>query len=388
MKVAMVTQSYYPQLGGVTEHVHWLTQSLRTLGHHVTVITSGPPVTGERDIIRVGRNARFPINGALVNVTIGIGMRRKLAAIYAEGGFDLIHIHSPLEPTLPLAALMASESTSVPVVGTFHMCARVSPSYEVFAGLLNRYARRLDRRIAVSRAAERFASRYFPAEYTVIPNAIDFSRFAESNGAVAEMPRDKVNLLFVGRLDIRKKVPWLISAFKGLSTRNADCRLTIVGTGMTGWICRIAAYPLSGKSIMFTGKVDPGSLPSYYASSDIFCSLPSGGESFGIVLLEAMAAGKPVIASDIPGYREIVTHRVEGLLIAPGDTRSLVEAMAWLAGDPQARQSMGNLGRLKAIRFDRAKIAGNIEHVYRQAVAQPILSRYHESTKHGGIRLS
>jgi phosphatidylinositol alpha-mannosyltransferase len=362
MKIAMVTQSYYPRVGGVTEHVHYLSGALRGLGHEVTIVTSGPGPEDERDVIRVGRNAVFPINGALVNVTLGLGLGRRLRDIFSREGLDLIHIHSPLEPTLPLIALMASRSVDVPVVGTFHMCARVSPAYEVFAGRLRGYADRLDGRIAVSEAARRFAMKYFPGLYRVIPNGVCFDRFRNP----AEPPwreTDRPTVLYVGRFDLRKKVPWLISGFKRLLRAHPRSKLVLVGSGLTEPVCRLTALPL-GDAVRFCGQVPPSRLPSHFAGSDVFCSVPGGGESFGIVLLEAMAAGKPIVGTDIAGYRDVVEHGGEGLLVPPGDTRALADALRLLVEDGQQRKAMGSMGREKARRFDWSNIAGEVTGVY------------------------
>lgn len=346
MKIGMVTQSYYPRVGGVTEHVHYLSAALRSLGHDVTIVTSGPSSKHERDIIRVGRNAAVPMNGALVNVTVGLGLRGRLSDIFRHQDFDLIHIHCPLEPTLPLMALMASSRVDVPVVGTFHMCARVSPAYEVFSGRLSKYAARLDARIAVSEAARRFALKYFPGDYSVIPNGVCFDRF-QSLSEPSLRDDGRPTVLFVGRFDPRKNVPWLISGFKRLLKTCPRSRLLLVGSGLTKPICRLMALPL-GDAVRFEGQVPPGDLPACFAASDVVCSVPRGSESFGIVLLEAMAAGKPIVGTDIAGYRDVVEHEVEGLLVPPGDTRALAEALRLLIEDRERRKTMGLRGREKA----------------------------------------
>ena len=390
MKVAMVSQSYYPSLGGVTEHVHHLSSALRSLGHDVTVITAGPAPNGGDDgtgVVRIGRNALFPINGAFVNVTVGLSLRRRLGDIFKHHDFDIIHIHSPLEPTLPLAALMAARGVDCPVVGTFHMSARVSPAYEVFADVLRTYAFRLDVRIAVSRAARRFAMRYFPGDYRLIPNGVAYGRFARPTPEVPELADGRINILFVGRLDMRKRAPSLIAAFKTLRREEPGSRLIVVGKGFMEPACRVAAYPLAGKDVVFTGRVSPADLPSYYNSSDIFCSVPGGSESFGIVLLEAMAAGLPVVATAIEGYREIVSDGEDGLLVTPGDTAGLARALARLAGDDGLRTAMGRMGRQKAARFDWSHIARRIADVYRDLRSQPVYRRSSEYRRSKGIRL-
>jgi phosphatidylinositol alpha-mannosyltransferase len=148
--------------------------------------------------------------------------------------------------------------------------------------------------------------------------------------------------------------------------------LVLVGSGLTIPLCRLLAVPLVGKAILFAGQVSPAELPKYYASSDVFCSLPKGSESFGIVLLEAMAAGKPVVGTDIDGYREIIEHGVDGLLVQRGDTESLTQALHGLIRDEGRRHAMGLKGREKARRFDWSRIADSVQAVYNSlCVSQP-----------------
>jgi phosphatidylinositol alpha-mannosyltransferase len=297
--------------------------------------------------------------------------------------------------------LTAARSLDCPVIGTFHMSARVSPAYEVFSRALAPYADRLDGRIAVSRAARIFAQKYFPGESVLVPNGVYCERFeapaehpasaadrsAESDERIGRLNDGRINFLYVGRLDVPKKVPWLISAFKRAHRRNHHCRLVIIGKGLTEPACRLAAYSLPRDSVVFAGSVDPSRLPSYYLSSHIFCSVPSGSESFGIVLLEAMAAGKPVIGTSIEGYSEIVRDGIDGILIRPGDTEALVDAMTRLAVDEAARLAMGCSGRVRAREFDWSHIAGCIGQVYCDLRSQPVFRGTHETAGRKNIRL-
>lgn len=363
MKIAMVSQSYYPRFGGVTEHTHNLAQNLRQIGHQVIVITSGPGQSDDQ-VLRIGRNIFVPMNGAMVNATIGLNLSRKLKNLFTSFGFDLIHIQCPLEPTLPLAALVAAMRISIPVVGTFHMTARISPAYEIFGGMLQRYARRLDLRIAVSECARRFAERYFPGDYHVIPNGVDTSRFKPKALDDNKNTSPNISLLYVGRFDMRKQVPLLIDAFKAAYASRKNCRLVLVGTGLTQAYCELKAGRLKGQVIQFAGKVSSEDLPAYYQNCDIFCSIPSGSESFGIVLLEAMSSGCPIICSDIEGYREIVENGVQGLLVSPNKLDQVVDAILKLVDNPQIRLSMGSQGRLKALQYDWQIIAAKTSELY------------------------
>jgi phosphatidylinositol alpha-mannosyltransferase len=379
VKIAMVTQSYYPRVGGVTEHVHYLSAALRRLGHQVAVITSGPGTRADRDTIRIGRNAVFPMNGAMVNVTLGLRLRRQLKRTISGGGYDLVHIHCPLEPTLPLATLMAVRELGCPTVGTFHMAARVSPAYEAFGAFLQKHADRLDARIAVSKTARAFANKYFPGDYHLVPNGVDFDRFASGAVTVPELDDGRVNILFVGRFDWRKNIPAMISAFQRMSRANRGCRLVLVGKGLTEPWCRLKARLSAGGGVLFKGCVPPAELPAYFASSHIFCSVPRGSESFGIVLLEAMAAGKPVIGADIPGYRDVIEDGQTGILVPPGRTDMLADAMSRLARSKVERSRMGENGRRKAREYDWARLAARIENIYRGLRRPPQNREDHDS---------
>ncbi len=388
MRVAMVSQSYYPALGGVTEHVHSLWLALRKLGCDVTIITAGPQRESENGVIRIGINVPFPINGAIVNVTLGLRLAARIQSIINRLNSDIIHIHSPLEPTLPLAALMASHNLRQPVIGTFHMSARISPAYEVFGTMLRRYARRINVRIAVSQAAKFFARRYFPGSYRVVPNGVDCMRFSNGNLRIREFDDHKINFLFVGRFDPRKQVRTLIRAFKRLASKRDDCRLILVGKGITYPCCLAEAGCLAGKNVIFVGKVPPSKLPAYYRSADVFCSIPKGSESFGIVLLEAMAAGKPVIASDIDGYREIITNGSEGILVDPKDIDEIANAMTVLADDVDMRKQMGIRGLRRAKEFDWQRIAMEVFKIYRQVLSAPTFRGRNGSRTISGVAIA
>ncbi|MFC1800410.1 glycosyltransferase family 4 protein [Candidatus Eisenbacteria bacterium] len=381
MKIAMVTQSYYPRVGGVSEHVHYLSAALRRLGHEVAVITSGPGTSRDRDTIRIGRNTVFPINGAMVNVTVGLRLRKQIRQTITDGDYDLVHIHCPLEPTFPLATLMAVRDLHCPTVGTFHMAARVSPAYEAFGTFLQKHANRLDARIAVSETARTFANKYFPGDYHLVPNGVDFERFASGTQRVPELDDGKVNILFVGRFDLRKNIPATISAFQRVSRKNKNCRLVLVGKGFTEPWCRLKARGSAVGDILFKGCVRPAELPAYFTSSHIFCSVPRGSESFGIVLLEAMAAGKPVIGADIPGYRDVVEDGVTGILVPPGQTGMLADAMSHLAQDQGERSRMGENGRRKAMEYDWSRLAARIENIYRGLHGPPENREDHDSAQ-------
>ena len=370
MKIGIVTQSYYPRPGGVTEVAHFSARELRKLGHDVTIITTH--YTGsereEPGVIRIGRNVLVPVNGAWVNMTVGAGLRGELRRIFERERFDVVHAHCPLVPTLPLLSL----ETALPrqkVVGTFHAAADSNFFYWFFRRLLEKRARRLDRRMAVSEAARDFVSKYFPGDYEIVPNGIDCTRFRPGIEPLAQYRDGRINVLFVGRLDPRKGVPYLCKAMPLVGRElGGNVRFLIVGEkGLRARLCPRPA-DLRGAEIAWIGRVSPEDLPRYYATADIFCSPATGQESFGIVLLEAMASGVAIVASDIPGYRTIVNPAREGILVPPRDPGELARAIVSLARDGELRRELGEAGRRQALRYDWPVVVRRLESVYRDVL--------------------
>lgn len=363
LKICIVTQSYYPKPGGVTEVAHYTAVGLRRRGHDVTIVTTHFAARNrdEQGIIRIGRNFVVPVNGAWVNVTGGLGIRRRLREIFEREHFEIIQTHCPLVPTLPLQALMAAGCRQK-VVGTFHAAAEGNIAYRIFQKPLRKRACRLDHRIAVSNSAARFAGRYFPGDYEIIPNGIDCSRFHPDIEPLPELKDGRLNILFVGRMDRRKGLHHLIKAIPIAQKRlNRKMRLLLIGEEGLRNLFRARPFRLFGAEIRPVGRISPSVLPRYYASADIFCSPATGRESFGIILLEAMASGIPIIASDIEGYRGVLSDGVEGFLVPPRDPERIADALLELANDPLMRKEMGKRGRAKSLVYDWAAVVDMLE---------------------------
>jgi phosphatidylinositol alpha-mannosyltransferase len=381
VRLGIVSQSYYPKPGGVTEVVHYTARELRRLGHEVAIVTTNYRNRSEDtpDVVRIGRNMIVPVNGAWVNVTIGFRLRNQLARIFRERELDIIQTHCPLVPTLPLLALQAAGKDQK-VVGTFHAAAQGNMGYAIFRRALDRRARRLDARIAVSEPAYDFASRYFPGDYDIVPNGIDCARFNPSVEPFDQPDDDPLEILYVGRMDKRKGVPYLLQALPlARKNMNRRIRLTLVGEGMVRSALLHRPIPSQGVEIVVAGRVRPEDLPRHYRSADIFCSPATGRESFGIVLLEAMASGVPVIASDIPGYRRVVSHEKEGLLVPPRNPRALADAIVRLETDPAGRAELGAHGVEKAQLYDWSIITKKLESVLLRTLEE------RESTRNAAV---
>jgi len=366
MKIALVSPYDFAYPGGVGSHISALEHQFTKMGHDVRVVTPASKAIsafGDR-LICVGRPWPYPSSGSVARVTLTPWLSTQVESLLNREKFDIIHLHEPLCPTLCTTVLRLSRTANV---GTFH--AVDSRGYSLWKPLtvifLKKWFRKLDGKIAVSRPAMEFIYRYFPGEYTIIPNGVDLEHFSPGMPPIDEFCDGKVNILFVGRLEKRKGVDYLLSAYQRVKREVGHCRLIIVGPS-TRWSQRYEKQvKQSGPTdIVFRGYVSHAELPRYYQTADIVCSPATGRESFGLVLLEAMAMGKPIVASNIEGYASVVTHGVEALLVPPRDEQGLAQALISLATNATVRQEMGVRGKAKAAEYGWERIARRILDYY------------------------
>jgi phosphatidylinositol alpha-mannosyltransferase len=295
-----------------------------------------------------------------------------------EEQFDLIHLHEPMMPALPLTVLRHSNTTNI---GTFHAYRSSRLAYFYGKGILRPFFRKLHGHIAVSRVARDFVGEYFPADYRIIGNGIDFQRFANPAPPPEQLGGERPTVLFVGRLEKRKGLRFLLRAWPQVLERIPEARLVVVGRGrpLEGYRRFATRQGWSPADVLFAGYVPSEDLPRYYQAADVFCAPNTGQESFGIVLLEAMAAGAPIVASDIPGYRDVVTHGEHGLLVEPKNPSALADALCRLLADPALRASMRQAGRAKAHLYDWSRIAAQVldyyDEVLERRAAEPTPQR-------------
>ena len=362
LKVGIVSPYGYPHPGGVNEHVRFTYEAMRRMGHDVWIITSKycRQRESEGHIIRLGTGWAAPANGSVGRVTLGLRFTRQAREVLEAQDFDILHFHEPFVPFLSPTMLDQSRTVNV---ATFHAFGGFSPSYWIGKRFAGRLAERLHGRIAVSGAARHFIDRYFPGDYTIIPNGVDLDRF--TNAEPYENLRDgTLNILFVGRLEERKGFIHLLKAYHRLRKRKVDARLLVVGAGP-----KLREYKrfvgLRGiRDVEFLGRVSDDEKVRYFASADIYCAPNTGQESFGIVLLEAMAAGVPIVASDIHGFKRVVERNVQGLLVEPRNPRALAAALYTLARDPDLRHEMGDAGRARAPEFSWDRVTERIVDFY------------------------
>jgi phosphatidylinositol alpha-mannosyltransferase len=364
LKVGIVSPYGYPHPGGVNEHVRHTYQAMRRMGHDVWIITSryGRERESEGHIIRLGTGYAFPANGSMGRVTVSWRFKERARDLLREHRFDVLHFHEPFVPFLSPTVLDQSDTVNL---ATFHAFGGFSPSYWVGKRFAARLAHLLHGRIAVSGAARHFITRYFPGEYRIIPNGVDLDRFAHAE-PFEELRDGTLNILFVGRFEERKGLIHLLKAYHRLRKRHVDARLLIIGSGPKAREYRRFVGLRQVRDVEWLGRVPDDDKARYFASADIFCSPATGQESFGIVLLEAMAAGVPIVASDIHGYKNVLQRGVQGLLVEPRNHRALAAALYKLAGDPDLRHRMGEEGRLRAPDYSWDRVTERIVAYYHE----------------------
>lgn len=389
MKIAFVSPYDFAVPGGVNNHISHLRDNFVELGHEVRVIAPSSRPSAhkpEENVIPLGRAYGIPASGSVARVTLSLRLAPRVKRLLQEEQFDIVHVHEPFAPFLPLNFLRLSTAINV---GTFHAAKEGGTTKWYLYGrrVLKRWFRRLDGKIAVSVPAMRLISRYFPGYYNIIPNGVDVEHFSREYPPVERYADGRPNVLFVGRLEKRKGVKYLLQAFERVKREMPETRLLIVGPptraarGYRRWVKEKGLA-----DVEFIGYVSYDELARYHHTADVVCEPATGNESQGIVLLEAMAAGRPLVASNIEGYASVLTHTVEGLLVRPKDSDALASALLELLADPDKRQEMGEKGRQRAQEYSWERVSQRVLSYYerlqyeRATGAQPdeIAEAYHE----------
>ena len=370
MKIALVSPYDFAYPGGVVAHVSNLGHHLEKLGHTVKILApaDSPDDLGVDNLIAVGRAIPVPSagSGSVARISLSVWRNREVKSHLRDEAFDVIHLHEPLTPVLPLEVLSASDAVNV---GTFHRFDRHGLLYQFAKYPLGHWFKKLDGHIAVSRSAFQYVNKHFPADYRIIPNGIDVDFFSQEVPPFDAFKDGKLNILFVGRLEKRKGLKYLLSAFSRLKWEWPNTRLIVVGPGNPGGECYRLLAERNVQDVVFVGQVAPEMLRRYYRTADIFCSPAIGQESFGIVLGEAMAAGKPIVATQIEGYADVIQDRVEGILVPPRNDEALAEALQQLIADPALRQEMALRGRQSVEAYRWERVARQVLECYDEAAA-------------------
>jgi phosphatidylinositol alpha-mannosyltransferase len=378
VKIALVSPYDFAYPGGVCIHITCLAQQFRRLGHEVRVIAPASKAVADFEgFIPIGSPRPVPTgSGSIARLTLSPLLSSRIKRVLEREQFDIIHLHEPLMPMLCTTVLRLSPTATV---GTFH-ATDGRPGYNLgrpFSKFfLKRWFRRLDGKIAVSKTARAFALGHFPGYYNIIPNGVDLEHFSPEVKPMEGFQDGKLNILFVGRLEKRKGLDYLLEAWGRVKEEVPNSRLIVVGPGsrrLRKYEKMVAKHRL--EDVVFIGFASYEDLPRYYQTADIFCAPATGSESFGIVLLEAMALGKPIVASDIEGYAGVVSDGVDGVLVPPRDSRSLAQALITLLNDESRRREMGEQGRSKALNYGWESVAGRILDYYKRVLGEPPWNR-------------
>lgn len=356
--------------GGVKENIGNTALYLRKRGHTVSIIApknQGLEYTGS-EIIYLGKASDHKTNGTITPTDRSPESFSKIRLLHETLNLDVAHYHEPEISAPSLQSLWISKAVNF---ATFHAYneKHFNLKYYLISRLRFLFDGKLSGKLLVSEAQRPFAEYYYPGEFKVISNGIDTEKFKPTNQKIERFADGKVNILFVGRLEERKGLKHLLPAYKEAKAKYPNLRLIIVGSGPQREELESIVESEGIEDVCFEGQVPAKEKPNYYATADIFCSPATGGESFGIVLLEAMATGVPVIAGDNPGYRTVVTGE-EGLLVNPADTHQFARYIVQLALSKTERTSRGEAGLKKAQDYTWPKKVGELEEYYLENLLQ------------------
>ena len=379
MRIALVSPYSWTYPGGVTRHIEALAERFIEDGQHVRVLAPFDPPDrlsavlhrGARPqaleapdyLVPLGRTVGFKANGAVSNLSITPHGLQVMHRELSSGNFDVVHVHEPIAPTL---SWIATDATRVPLVGTFHVysSSRVSNGIANLLGA-RRMFNRLHVRIAVSEAAAWTGRRFFGGHYRIIPNGVHLDP-ERARGAAEREPGEELRIVFVGQAVDRKGLPLLLRAFEALR-EHIPCELTVIGPSKE----ELEPMLLDTRGVRALGKVSDEEKRLELERAEVLCAPSLGGESFGMVLTEAFAAGTPVVASDIAGYRDVVRDGVDGVLVPPGDAQAIAETLRDLHEQPARRAQMARAAGKEVERFAWSRVSAEVLGAYEDAIATP-----------------
>jgi phosphatidylinositol alpha-mannosyltransferase len=366
MRIGVVCPYSFEVPGGVQAHVVDLARALRKLGHEVDVLAPADEDTPLPDFVQpAGRAVGIPYNGSVARLSFGPVSYARVRRWIRDHDFDVVHLHEPVAPSLSMLALMIADG---PIVATYHTSTPRSRALSAFQLVLQPFLEKITARIAVSALARRVQVEHLGSDAVQIPNGVDVAFFANAK-PLDGYPRTGPTIGFVGRFtEPRKGMPVLLAALRQLVSQVPDLRLLVVGRGEAEDLLREAGPQLADR-IDLLGQVDDETKARALSSVDVYCAPNTGGESFGVILLEAMAAGAPVVASDLDAFRRVLGESAAGVLTAVGDSTALAGALRELLGDPSRRAALAAEGSRRVEAFDWSVVAGQVLRVYEAAVA-------------------
>jgi phosphatidylinositol alpha-mannosyltransferase len=365
MKIALVSPYDFAYPGGANAHVSLLTREFLKRGHSVKIIAPSSKAVetlGVENFVRLGVPIPIPANGSLARVSFSFWLIPKVKTLLANENFDVIHFHEPMASFLSLVVLKHSRALNI---GTFHsFWPKPTNRHKFLKPFLQPYFDRLHGKIVVSEPAGDFIQKVFPSEYAIIPNPIDTSHFSKPSPPVEQFQDGKANILFVGRMEKRKGLSYLLKAYGRIKWDYPDTRLLLVGAQSLDK----GSYRIIGErglqDVVVCGAVPYSELPRYYQAADIFCAPNIGRESFGMVLAEAMAAGVPVVATNNEGFASVVEDEISGILVPPANDEALEAAIRRALEDTELRVNLSVSGRSRARTYAADIVADQILRFY------------------------
>ncbi|MCX5045319.1 glycosyltransferase family 4 protein [Aldersonia sp. NBC_00410] len=360
MRIGMVCPYSFDVPGGVQAHVAELAAVLIERGHRVSVLAPADDNTVLPDyVVSAGRAVAIPYNGSVARLSFGPTAYGRIRRWITDNDFDVLHIHEPNAPSLSMLALKIAEG---PIVATFHTSTTKSLVLSTFQGVLRPYHEKISGRIAVSELARRWQVEALGSDAVEIPNGVDVPMFRNA-APLPGYPRDGGTILFLGRYDEpRKGMTILLAALPFLVERHPDLQVLVVGRGDEDRLRREAGR--CAKHLRFLGQVGDAEKASAMRSADVYCAPNTGGESFGIVLVEAMAAGTAVVASDLDAFRRVLRDGTAGVLVPTGDSVRLGEAIDGVLADRDRRDSLIATASRAVGDYDWPVVADQILRVY------------------------
>ena len=355
MKIGIISPYDISINGGVTDHIKNLASELKNQGNIVTVIA--PQSTKKEafnfDFISLGHSVPLKFGSTKAHVSLSFKMFFRIKKLFKKSVFDVVHIHEPLIPFVGIASIFFANT---PIVATFHASFSPNWKFKFWGFLFKKWLTKIDTVICVSKTAANCISHYgFRTQPKIIPNGTNISRFYKNTKNNSE----NINILFVGRNEKRKGINLLLSAFKSINKKFNGVTLTLVGDGV-----KRLEGSYNEENSKFFDHMEGDELVKMYWEADIFCSPAIENESFGIVLLEAMASGLAVIASDIPGYKEVVKDYQNGILFSHGSYDSLLTNLEELLFNENLRLGISKKGQAYSKEYDWKKIAVRIQKTY------------------------
>lgn len=380
MRIAQICPYDIDRPGGVQKHIRDLSKALQELGHELVIVAPRMGRTDEAparlpdteiEIVRLGHAKKIGFGGTSYEISVATGEeRKKLDRFLAERAFDVLHFHTMWTPILSYQIFRRSKSVNI---GTFHDTPAATGTgrmlYRLFRLMSRGLLPRLDAVTTVSDAPLAHLSAARGVEIHIFPPATDLRRFSQSGPGKRRFADEKVNILFLGRLDHRKGAMLLLEAYRGLLQEKLPVRLLIAGSGDDAGLLKDYVAGNRLLDVEFLGSFADAEAPSIYAECDIFCAPAPYGESFGIVVAEAMASGKPVVAAGNKGYRNLLTGKAARFLTPPGEVEPIRSALRELVENEALRAELGAWGRLEAAQYDARAVAPKFLSLYEAALA-------------------